>query len=274
MTEPAHTTRPSVRHSWHNALPAWILADPPYQQLPAQVRFTLQTIADRCDPPSGRGDLIGALGGNSLPKKCGVARCTFFRHVRRLVGLGYMLKLPGNGQCNSYAIPGACRAAASPAVDNSHVSHISQTEAPQIEAPGRLKLRRNHLLVYPPGLSPIGENGFSKKPRGGRITAARLGDNAAVLELHAGYVAAGRIDPGERGEQYVFEAAVNALRHGRTPGALFWRRIKDFRQRQLFPVPCDVEDAARARWKLAKTGERPGEPVSAMEELHLVGGGA
>ena len=93
MPEPVRTTiEPAPRRAWLNHVPPWIIADPTYQQLPAQIRHTLQTIVNRCDPPDGRGDLIGALGGDSLVKACGVCRATLWNHIRRLIDLGYVLK--------------------------------------------------------------------------------------------------------------------------------------------------------------------------------------
>lgn len=246
--------------AWHNHLPSWIRSDPPYQQLAGQVRHTLQTIADKCDPPDERGDLIGAFGGSSLLRSCGVSRATLFRHIARLMDDGYLLKIPGDGKSNRYAVPGDRRTPA-----REHNSHNSHNCAPQFEAPTRLKLRRNHH-GYPPGLKPKGGGGFSKKSGAGKICVAQLRDAAALLELHALYVARGLIDDSEHGELYVFEAAENAIRFGRTPGALFWTRIKDYRQRQLpFAVSNEIADAARARWKLAKYGEQP-ERRDALEE--------
>lgn len=266
MTEPAAHTHQPTASRWHNHLPPWIIVDPPFQQLAGSVRHTLQTIADKCDAPDGRGDLLGALGGDALHKACGVCRATLWNHVRRLLDLGYVLKLPGNGLANCYAIPGDRRAplpAPAPKLTQNHT----------IARPDFRRLGAQNLGAtihgYPPGIKPSGPGlgGFSKKRGTERITVAQLRDDASVFGLHASYVARGLIDNSEAGEQHVFEAAENALRHGKAPGALFWTRILDYHQRKLpFAVSNEVADRARARWKRAKRGEAA-RPLTAQEPI-------
>ena len=174
------------------------------------------------------------------------------------------LKLPGDGLANCYAIPGDRRAPV-PAV-GPKFTQIHTTARPEFRRLGAQNLGAT-IHGYPPGLIPKGTDGFSRKSRAGKIGVAQLRDDAALFDLHAQYVARGLIDDSEPGEQYVFEAAENALRFGRTPGALFYKRITDYRQAKLFPVTHEIEGAALKRWNQAKHGARAAAALSPQEKM-------
>ncbi len=99
------------QNDWHNALPEWIKVDPMYATLPSQVQHTLQVIANACNMLAD-GSLVGAFGGASLVAKTGVTMRTFWRHVKRLEQVGYVVPLGRGGQigqknvANQYGIPG------------------------------------------------------------------------------------------------------------------------------------------------------------------------
>ena len=112
----ANTTpaRAGCSRRWHNSLPAWIVQDAGYERLSQSVRQTLHAIADTCDPPSPHGDgsLTVAFGGQPLNEAAGCSGRTFWRHVKLLIGTGYVVLLGRGGAYggrtygNQYGLPG------------------------------------------------------------------------------------------------------------------------------------------------------------------------
>jgi hypothetical protein len=104
-------TAPDTRR-WTNALPTWITSHPGYGSIRPQVRRTLQAIADRCNPADAEGSLIGAFGGSSLYEEAGCSTRAFWRHLRRLEDLGFVVTIGRGGQLggrnygNCYGVPG------------------------------------------------------------------------------------------------------------------------------------------------------------------------
>ena len=103
-------------NAWHNKLPAWIKADPTYHCLRQGPRHTLQVMADRCDAPprDETGEIIGSapllvcFGGRRLRDACGCGSRTVWRHLGKLIELGYVVPLShGVGRlANIYGVPG------------------------------------------------------------------------------------------------------------------------------------------------------------------------
>lgn len=100
--------------SWQNPLPAWVEHE--IEQMPSRVqlgvRAVAQAIANRCDAPNARGDLMYAIGGKSLAADARVSLRTFWRHLDRLVERGIVVVTSRGGQLgdrnigSTYAIPG------------------------------------------------------------------------------------------------------------------------------------------------------------------------
>lgn len=111
MSEAAPRSR--RRHDWHNALPEWITRSDSFRKLRPQLRHTLQSIADACDPPDESNSLLGAYGGaGRFSELIGCSKRTFWRHLGCLERLGFVV-LVGHGgpfafrnASNSYAVPG------------------------------------------------------------------------------------------------------------------------------------------------------------------------
>jgi hypothetical protein len=98
---------------WHNTLPRWIreIKLRPFQ------RVILQALADKCDrkPIDEAGSLGGAIAGfEKLAGECGMTGRTCKRHVKRLCGMGLLVRTSKGGirfdtgevMANVYAIPG------------------------------------------------------------------------------------------------------------------------------------------------------------------------
>ena len=102
----------TAQRRWVEPLPAWIMDDPAYASLRAQQRATLRGVAAACQTSDAAGNLLGAFGGQDMIAAAGCSRATFWRHLRRLMDLGYVIQL-GTGGCydnksygNQYGIPG------------------------------------------------------------------------------------------------------------------------------------------------------------------------
>jgi len=104
--------QPAARHqTTHAAPPDWITADPALAGLRPGIVSTLRAIAAACwrDPTDGH--LVGAEGGDPLYRAAGISRSTFFRHLRVLEALGYVVCLSTGGVVNGrqygniYGIP-------------------------------------------------------------------------------------------------------------------------------------------------------------------------
>jgi hypothetical protein len=97
--------------TWHNALPAWILADPTYHALRQGPKATLQAIADQADAPNDAGHLLNCYGGERLVQRAGVCRRTFWNHLAKLEAAGFVvllarIKRASGSTFNVYGIPG------------------------------------------------------------------------------------------------------------------------------------------------------------------------
>lgn len=95
------TGRPFLQH-----LPRWIYADPAYATLSVPERHLLSVIAGKCD--QHRTGLAPAFTGRKLFIAAGLSRSSFWRHLGRLEGLGYVVVVSrGGGKLASVlAIPG------------------------------------------------------------------------------------------------------------------------------------------------------------------------
>lgn len=108
MQSSAQSQQPAVSR-WHNHVPEWIVNDPSFISLRPQLRQTLQAIANRCDARSD--GLIGAFGGSTLQQEIGISKATFWRHLKSLEPLGYVVTLArggtfnGKNYGNQYGIP-------------------------------------------------------------------------------------------------------------------------------------------------------------------------
>lgn len=102
------TDLPPSQKRWHNHLPAWIVADPPFRSLTRSTAAVLQAIGDLCDPPRHDGSLMHAYGGHTLRSMARVSRPTLIRAIGELETLGYIAYLGRiSGGANTYAIPGS-----------------------------------------------------------------------------------------------------------------------------------------------------------------------
>ena len=96
--------------TWHNQLPAWIVADLEQRPLRQGPLATLQVVANHCDAPPciGSGALLVCFGGDKLIDACRCSNATFWIHLQTLVRRGYVVPLSrGGGRiANAYGIPG------------------------------------------------------------------------------------------------------------------------------------------------------------------------
>jgi hypothetical protein len=183
---------------WQNNIPAWIVQSEPFLSLRAGVQNTLQKMANRASKPNTKGDLLNIIGGQGLYKQVGVHRATFFRHLKALEDLGFVVTISsgfqfdGASAANVYAIPGAYGA-----LDGERMERKMQIMAhqgggvyvPQVESPhdpglfgpekcdggasqnatgGRRKMRRGVVAkcgaitpIHHPNKSPLGEDSKS-----------------------------------------------------------------------------------------------------------------
>jgi hypothetical protein len=96
-----------VRRAWHNHLPDWIRSAAEFRRLSVGVRHTLQAIADQCDAPDSSGNLLKCWGGKCLRELALVCPATFWRHIKKLMDVGFVVQIErGGGKANAYAIPG------------------------------------------------------------------------------------------------------------------------------------------------------------------------
>ena len=89
-----------------------------------------------------------------------------------------------------------------------------------------------------------------------KITKANLRSNVAMREVCTWYAQRGIVPHGEYGLRIVLEAAENAIANGtkNQPG-MFVRRVRDWRQQELFPMTNGVCDRAQRRMKYILYGE-------------------
>lgn len=129
MLQPARQSDGATSRAprFRNRIPAWIAGSELYVTAPGSKprrlertsRAVLEAIADHCDPPNDRGNLLGAFGPVHLARAAGVSLATFWRHVKRLEKLGFVVCLARGGVqgakrdgpkriiSNTWGIPGA-----------------------------------------------------------------------------------------------------------------------------------------------------------------------
>lgn len=137
--------RVEQREEWVNPLPGWIRASAGFADLPAGVRSTLRAVANACDAPDARGNLLGAFGGRRLADAAGVCKRTLWRHLARLEAGGFVVCVGRGGvigdrnYANQYGIPGSrgaldARRARRPMMRM--VEHADGVHRPLLIAPG------------------------------------------------------------------------------------------------------------------------------------------
>jgi len=127
MTQAARSTLYDHRHP----IPPWIVGDENFHKLKSPQKHTLQGICNSCNEstlchasdlcheselahasPGAVRDLVGAFGGQPLMEACGCNPRTFWRHLKKLEALGYVVTLSRGGTIggknygNQYGVPG------------------------------------------------------------------------------------------------------------------------------------------------------------------------
>lgn len=275
--EVAGSNPASANRRWHNALPAWIVNHASYAKLGTGQRATLQAIADRCDKPDARGDLMYAFGGRSLADFAGLSQRTFWRHLAKLERLGFVVTLWRGGTRglasygNKYGIPGR-----SGSLDGRRCSRTMQRMAtdpggqephhPVIVPPGgQVPIWREPRdkmslppcqSVTPPSPLPAPSGGWGFQPLGyggvprrslGRLQREDVADPIRLARLHAVAMERGLLGGSEADAVWFYAAAAHALRIGKNPPAVLLTMLRRRGQRDLFITGADEDEGQRMR---------------------------